>query len=110
MAIAGVNPTNVERAIAGILHEVGRMRDEPLPPDDLTDSQSFLTGSMPLKLETNEGIANTLLDIERYNLGFDYLSRYAGLVNEVTVQDVQEIVRQYLDPETYVLAIAGPES
>jgi zinc protease len=108
-AVAGVNPANVERAIDGILHEVRRLRDEPLPGDELADSQSFLTGSMPLRLETNEGLASTLLDMERYGLGLDYLQRYPAMVEGVSTQDVQEIARQYLDPDVYALAIAGPE-
>jgi zinc protease len=108
LAIAGVNPDSVERAVDGILHEVRRLRDEPLPPGDLADSQSFLTGSMPLRLETNEGIASTLLDMERYNLGFDYLLRFADLVNAVTVEDIQQTARTYLKPDAYALAVAGP--
>jgi zinc protease len=110
IAIAGVNPANVERAIDSILLEVRRLRDEPLPADELADSQSYLTGSMPLRLETNEGLAGTLLSMERYNLGFDYLLRYADLVNAVTVQDVQDMAQTYLDPKVYALAIAGSES
>jgi zinc protease len=108
LATAGVNPANVERAIDGILTQIRRMRDEPLPADELADSQSFMTGSMPLRLETNEGVASTMLDMERYDLGFDYLLRYADLVNAVTAHDVQEMVRRCLDPEVYALAIAGP--
>ncbi len=109
VAIAGVNPANVEQAIGGILYEVRRLRDEPVPTGELADSQSYLTGSMPLRLETNEGIAGTLLDMERYELGSDYLLRYADLVNAVTVEDLQEMAHQYLDPEVYTLAIAGPD-
>jgi zinc protease len=107
-AIAGVDPANVERAVVGILDEVIRLRDDPVSADDLADSQSFLTGSLPLRLETNEGIAGTILDMERYGLGFDYLQRYAGLVNAVTVHDVQEMAQKYLNPKVHVLAIAGP--
>ncbi|HSR29945.1 MAG TPA: pitrilysin family protein [Anaerolineae bacterium] len=107
---AGVNPANVQRAIDGILHEVRRLRDEPVPADELADTQSYLTGSMPLRLETNEGIANTLLSMERYELGFDYLLRYADLVNAVTVQDIQDMAQEYLAPDAYAVAVAGPES
>jgi zinc protease len=110
VAIAGVNPANVQRAIDGILDETRRLRDEPLPPGELADSQSFLTGSMPLRLETNEGAASMILDMERYELGLDYLERYPGLVNAVTAQDVQEMAQKYLDPEVYALAIAGPDA
>jgi zinc protease len=108
LAHAGVNPANVEQAIDGILHEVRRLRDEPVPADELSDSQSYLTGIMPLQLETNEGVASVILDMERYQLGLDYLEHYADLVYEVTVSDLQEMAQTYLDPEHYVLAIAGP--
>lgn len=108
LATAGVNPANVERAIDGILAEVNRLRDEAVPGDELADSQAYLTGIMPLALETNEGVANQLLTMERYDLGLDYLLHYAGLVNAVTVEDVREMAHKYLDPETYVLAVAGP--
>jgi zinc protease len=47
--------------------------------------------------------------MERYDLGFDYLQRHADLVNAVTVDDIQEVARTYLDPEVYALAIAGPD-
>ncbi len=110
LTIAGVNPANVERAIEGILRQVRRLRDELVPEGELADSQSYLTGSMPLRLETNEGVGGTLLAIERYDLGYDYLDRFAGLVNAVTVEDVQEMAHKYLDPELYALAVAGPES
>jgi zinc protease len=109
VVIAGVNPASVERAIDGILDQLRRLRAELVPPEELADSQSYLTGSMPLRLETNEGLASTLLDMERYDLGLDYLQRYASLVNAVTVQDVQRMAREYLDPDSYALAVAGPE-
>jgi zinc protease len=63
---------------------------------------------MPLRLETNEGIGSTMLAIERYDLGYDYLQRFTDMVNAVTVQDVQEMALRYLDPEVYALAVAGP--
>ena len=107
-AVAGVNPANVERTVEGILHEARRLRDEPVPQDELSDSQSYLTGSMPLRLETNEGVVGALLDIERHELGLDYLLRYTDLVNSVSVGHILETAQKYLDPDVYALAIAGP--
>jgi zinc protease len=108
-AVAGINPANVERAVEGILDEARRLRDEPVPQDELADSQAYLTGSMPLRLETNEGVVGTLLDIERHELGLDYLLRYTDLVNSVSVDHIQEMAQKYLDPDVYALAVAGPE-
>jgi zinc protease len=109
VSIAGVDPVNVERAVEGILQEVRRLRDEPVAEEELSDSQSFMTGSMPLRLETNEGISSTLLTMEQYDLGLDYLLRFADLVNAVTAQEIQDVAQAYLDPEVYALAISGPQ-
>jgi len=106
--IAGVNPRNVDRAVAAILDEIRRLRETPVSDEELNDSKAYLIGSLPLQLETNEGVATAILDMELYQLGLDYLQRYEGLVRAITTEDVQRVARMYLDPESYALAIAGP--
>jgi len=106
--IAGVNPVNVERAIASIRAEIRRICDEPVGERELDDNKAFITGILPLQLETNDGVARTILNMERYSLGLDYLQRYADLIGEITVGRVQAAARRWLDPDAYALAIAGP--
>jgi len=76
--------------------------------EELGDTRAFLTGSMPLQLETNEGVARTILSLERYGLGLDYLQRYRGLVDAVTPEDLRAVARRWLDADAYALAVAGP--
>ena len=106
--IAGVNPVNVEPAIAGIRAEIRRICEEPVGQDELEDNKAFITGSLPLRLETNEGVARAILDMERYSLGLDYLRRYAGLIEMITAEQVQAVAQRWLDPDAYALSIAGP--
>jgi zinc protease len=108
MAIAGVNPKNVGRAVDSILAEIRQMSDSPVEPQELADSKAYLTGSLPLRLEANEGVAGVMVEMELYSLGLDYLQRYPSLVEAVTPEEVQAVVQKYLYPETYALAIAGP--
>ncbi|GAB4526706.1 MAG: pitrilysin family protein [Anaerolineae bacterium] len=105
---AGVNPANVDKAISSILAEIRRLRDEPVTDQELEDGQDYLTGSLPLRLETNEGIANTLLDMDLYQLGDDYIIRFPDLIRSVTREQIQAAAQKYLDPEHYALAIVGP--
>ena len=105
---AGVNPDNVERAVESILEEVTRMGAELVPDRELSDSKAFLAGSLPLRLETNEGQAGAILEMERYGLGLDHLQRYPGLIQGVTAAEVQAVSARYLDPGAYGLAVAGP--
>ena len=44
-----------------------------------------------------------------YLLGLDYYRRYPGLVQAVTRDDIQQVAREFLSAENYVLANAGPE-
>jgi zinc protease len=106
--IAGVNPANVEQAVASIRAEIRRICEDPVGEDELADNKAFITGSLPLRLETNEGVARYLLDMERYDLGLDYLQRYDELINGITIAQVQAVAQRWLDPDAYALAIAGP--
>jgi zinc protease len=105
---AGVNPVSVDRAIESILAEIARLRDEPVTGQELEDGQDYLTGVLPLRLETNEGIAGTLLDMDLYQLGDDYIIRYPDLIRAVTQEQIQAAARKYLDSEHYALVIVGP--
>jgi len=105
---AGVNPANVAAAIEMILDEVQRLREELVPEEELNDSKAYLTGSLPLQLETNEGVAQALTNIERYGLGLDYLRRYREIIMNITAKEAQAAARRWLDPQHYALAIAGP--
>jgi zinc protease len=106
--IAGVNPNNVEWAVASIRAEVRRICEEPVSAEELADNKAFITGSLPLRLETNEGVARYILDMERYGLGLDYLQRYNALINAVAIEQVQAVAQRWLDPDAYALAVAGP--
>ncbi len=110
IAIAGVNPANVDRAVASILEEIERLRTEPVLEEELADSQSFIVGSLPLRLETNASVARALLDIGWYDLGWDYLQRMSERVWAVTPDDVLRVARKYLSSQVYALAIAGPKA
>ncbi|WP_423225612.1 M16 family metallopeptidase [Candidatus Amarolinea aalborgensis] len=108
MAVAGVNPANVERTISSVLEEIVRLRDELIPEDELADSQAFMTGILPLRLETNQGVADTISDMERFNLGLDFLDHYPTFIKELTAAQLQAAVHRFLDPANYALGIAGP--
>jgi len=105
--VAGVNPRDVDRAVASILEEVERLRDEPIADQELADSRTYLTGSLPLHLETNEGVASLLLTIEEHGLGLDYLARYPEIIAGVSKEEIQRVTRKYLTLDHYALAMAG---
>jgi len=107
-AIAGVDPACVERALEGIRGEIRRICQEPVPAEELNDSRDFLIGSLPLRLETNEGVARAILDMVLYDLGLDYLQRYESLLRAITPERVQAAAQKWLNADAYALGMAGP--
>jgi zinc protease len=72
------------------------------------DAVSSLLGSLPRQLETNEGAAAVMGEIELYELGLDYLERYPDIVRALTREQVTETARRWIDTQRLVTAIAGP--
>lgn len=105
---AGVNPKNVDRAIQGILREIEGVQREPVRDGELHDAREFLTGSLAVRLETEAGIAQALLEIELFDLGLDYLLRYPALIRTVTPEEIGEVARRYLMLDRYTVATAVP--
>jgi zinc protease len=105
---AGVSPENVDRAIASIDQEVGRLIHEGLTQAELDDSRRFLIFAMPRSLETNSSIANFLQTAELYKLGLDYDLRLPGLLQKVTLDDANAVARRFLDPDKATVVVAGP--
>jgi zinc protease len=105
---AGVNPANVDRALASIDEEIVRMAAEGPTDRELAESRQFLVGSLPRRLETNAGIANFLQMVEFFDLGMDYDVRVPELLGRVTRDEVHAAARAVLDPSRAAVVVAGP--
>jgi zinc protease len=104
---AGVNPANLQKAIDLIVQELKIFVQEPVTSEELADSQANYIGRLPLSLESNAGVANTLLNMERFDLGLDYLQKYSDKIMAVTPEAILEVSRKYIHPEALVIVSAG---
>lgn len=105
---AGVNPENVERAVASIDAEMRRMASDGISAKELADCKQFIIGSIPRMLETNSAIATFLQTAEFFGLGLDHDLRLPGLIDTVTLDDVNAAAGASLDPARAAMVIAGP--
>lgn len=105
---AGVNPANLELAIERSVDELRRLVSEPVSDSDLADNQSYVIGRIPLQLESNDGLTGTILSMEMYQLGLDYLLELPGRIRSLTPGDLLAAAQHYLNPDRLVIGIAGP--
>jgi zinc protease len=106
---AGVNPANLQRAIDLILAEIRRFITEPVSLEELQDSQANYIGRLPLSMESNNGVAAALLNIERFQLGLDYYQQFPAMVSAITPEAVLLAAQRYLFPDRMLAISAGPD-
>jgi len=108
MIRAGVNRSNVQRAVQSIDHELAALMSDGPTTQEIAESKQYLIGSLPRMLETNAGIASFLQIVERFGLGLDYDVRMPGLLQQVTRDDVHAAARRAIDPSKAAVVVAGP--
>ena len=57
----------------------------------LDDAKTYLTGSFPLRLTSNDAIAATLVTMQVDDVGIDYLERRNDYIEAVTLEDVRRV-------------------
>jgi len=88
-------------------YELERIRTEPVSAKEIADAKSYLTGVFPIRLETQEGLTDQLVQIKMLSLPNDYLERYRDRVQAVTVEDIQRIAQKYVKPDEAAVIVVG---
>lgn len=103
----GTKNERVGETLAVVRRELARMVEEGVTQEELDDAKTYLTGSYPLRFTSNRAIASQLLGIQLDNLGIDYVERRNGLIEAVTVEDIDRVARRLLKPENMIVTIVG---
>ena len=103
----GTNPKNAPRALSLMRQTLAQIKQYGVTPDEIQQAKLYITGSYPIRLETNAGVAGVLLMAEDNNLGLDFPYRRNAIYNAVTPAQVSIAIQKYLRPEDGALIIAG---
>jgi zinc protease len=92
----------------GVLYrELRRMAAEGPTEEELAQAKTYLTGSFPLRFDSNSKIAGQLLSIQRDDLGIDYVNRRNELINAVTLDEVKRLAKRLIDADELVFTVVG---
>jgi len=87
--------------------ELTRMRDHGVTEEELANAKTYLTGSFPLRLDSNGKIASLLVGIQLEDLGIDYIDRRNSYMEAVTLDDVNRMARRLLKPDALQVVVIG---
>ncbi|MGH7395443.1 MAG: M16 family metallopeptidase, partial [Candidatus Methylomirabilales bacterium] len=97
-------------AVREVLAQLRRIRQDGITAEELRDAQAFLTGSFPLRYDTNAEVAALLTQMELHGLGMDFPERYPDLVRSLTREEIGRVARQYLESDRHVVVVVGKQA
>ncbi len=107
--LGGLGTANaaVGQAIAVVREEIAGMAAGEIEQATLDDAKTYLTGSFPLRLTSNDGIAAQLVAMQVDDLGIDYLERRNEYIEATTLADVRRAAARLYDPDRLLVVVVG---
>lgn len=97
-------------ALRDLLHEVARLRDEPVPEKEFEDKKRSLVAAFALSLESPARVLSYAMTQWTYGLSDDYWDEYPQRIAAITREQVQAAAKQYLDPSRLQIIVVGDPS
>jgi predicted Zn-dependent peptidase len=104
----GVDPKNATEAIKVIVAELERIRDQGPTTEELTKARELSKGRMMLRMEDTRSVSGW---VGAQELLLGYVRTVDEAVEEmdaVTLEDLQRVAAEVLDPRRAYLGVVGP--
>jgi zinc protease len=101
-------PALVEQAIAAVVRQADRLREDGVTAEELEESRAAAIGSLVLSMEDQMGMAFVLRDTELFGLGVDFPERFPADLRSVTPAQAQAAARKYIHPDRLVQIVVTP--
>jgi zinc protease len=103
----GTSNRSVDEALRLVRQEIERVARGEISQERLDDAKTYLTGSFPLRLTSNDRIAQTLVGMQVDDLGIDYLERRNAYIEAVTLEDVRRVAQRLYHPDQLLVVVVG---
>jgi len=84
-----------------------RIAEEGPTAEELKNAKRYLTGSYPLRFDTNSKIANQLLWIQIENLGLGYIDERNQMIEDVSIENIKAVAKRLLQSDGLIVTIVG---
>jgi zinc protease len=101
------SPELLDKGIASTKRELRKWVEDGITKEEFKNIKTRASGEYLINLETTRGLANQLLSFVQRGFDVGYIDQYPGELERVTLEDVNEILKKYIDPDKVVLVVAG---
>jgi predicted Zn-dependent peptidase len=105
---AGVDPEGLRDALEAILAELARLRDEPVPADELAKAKRYLGGGLELRMDDTRHVASWIGGQEALHDRVLTLEEALEAVDAVQPADIQALAGRLFHDDALRLAAVAP--
>ena len=105
----GVDADDVVPAMRGVLAELSRLRDEPVPAAELERARNYTLGRLELRLEESRAMASFLGSQEAMHDRVMTMDEVIEALRAVTADDLQVLAGRLFRDEVLCGAVIGPD-
>ena len=105
---AGVDPDKIAPAVAAILDEMARIRDEVVPDEELARSKRYLAGRLELRMEETRHVSSWLGGQEALHERVLTMDQALAEINGVTKERIHSLAGRLIRDDGLRLAVVAP--
>ncbi|MGA2383460.1 MAG: insulinase family protein [Gemmatimonadales bacterium] len=107
VANAEVRTPVTDSALAELLHQLDRMRNEVPADSEIAAAKNYLVGNFPLTIETPEQIADAVASARLRGLPDDYVPRFRDRLAAVTRVQLGAADKRFFTTDKMVIVVVG---
>jgi len=104
----GVDPKNAVAALIVVLAELGRLREDGPTTEELTKARELSKGRLMLRMEDTRNVSGWIGGQELLMGNVRSIEEAVAEMDAVTLEDLQRVAREIIDPSKLHLAVVGP--
>lgn len=110
-SLVGISTASANEKVADTIRvvraELARLRTEGVTEPELNDAKTYLTGALPVSLDSSSSIAGLLHSLQADGLPRDQLEKRPKLIAAVTGEDVRRMARRLLRDDALTTIVVG---
>jgi zinc protease len=107
--VASFESKNATVALATkiVMDEIQRMREEPVPADEIETAKRGLIETFPRQFESKPAMLQVFVNDEWTKRPADFWKTYRQKLEAITAADIQRVAKKHLDPESMAILVVG---
>ena len=100
------SPQKTDESLQGLKEELERVKND-ITEDDIKRGKNIIFGGLKRSLQSTSDWAKILSSNEFFGFGFDYLENYKKKIERVTLEDVKNVAKKYINFNKDITIILG---